>query len=211
MTIVGIVGDVHHEELSVDTDPEIYWSSAQRPMSSTTLVLRTAAAPGLLAGPLREELARIDAELPLYGVRTLQEIVDESVAQPRFNGLLLGLFASVALLLATIGVYGVISYSVTRRLRDIGVRLALGAGRGQVLGQVLRQGLRLMMAGIACGLIIAFFASRVLASMVYDVSPTDPAILASVALLLIVVGTAACLLPALRATRVDPVIVLREE
>ncbi len=211
MTIVGIVGDVHHDELAVEPDAEIYWSSAQRPMSATTVILRTTADPGLLAGPLREELARIDSDLPLFDVRTLEAIVDESVAQPRFNGLLLGLFAAVALLLATIGVYGVISYSVTRRLREIGVRLALGAGRGQILGQVLRRGLGLMAAGIGIGLVVALFAARVLATMVYDVSPTDPATLAAVALLLIAVGATACLLPALRATRVDPVIVLREE
>ena len=211
MTIVGIVGDVHHDELAVAPDAEIYWTSAQRPMSATTVILRTAADPDLLAGPLRAELARIDPDLPLFDVRTLQNIVDESVAQPRFNGVLLGLFAAVALLLATIGVYGVISYSVTRRLREIGVRLALGAGRGQILGQVLRRGLGLMAAGIGIGLIVAFFAARVLATMVYDISPTDPATLATVALLLIAVGATACLLPALRATRVDPVIVLREE
>ncbi len=206
-----LLGDVHHDELAVEPDAEIYWSSAQRPMSATTVILRTTADPGLLAGPLREELARIDSDLPLFDVRTLEAIVDESVAQPRFNGLLLGLFAAVALLLATIGVYGVISYSVTRRLREIGVRLALGAGRGQILGQVLRRGLGLMAAGIGIGLVVALFAARVLATMVYDVSPTDPATLAAVALLLIAVGATACLLPALRATRVDPVIVLREE
>ncbi len=211
MTVVGVVGDVHHEELSEATDPEIYWSYQQRPRSSTTLVLRTGADPGALAGPLREALQRIDPELPVYRVRTLEEIVDASVAQPRFNSLLWGVFAGLALLLASIGVYGVVSYSVAQGRRDIGVRLALGAGRSGILAMVLKGGLVLIGAGLAVGLLIAVFASKLLERMIFEVSTTDVATFAAVVVVLAVVGTLACLLPAWRATRVDPVVALRDE
>ena len=211
MRVVGIVGDVHHEDLAVATDPEIYWSYGQRPMDSATLVVRTAADPAALAQPLRQVAAAIDPELPLYNLQTLDQIVADSVAQPRFNSLLLGLFAGLALLLATLGVYGVISYSVTQGRREIGVRLALGAERSRIVGLVLSRGLRLVALGLVLGLTAAFFASRVLRSMVYEVSPTDLATYGLVALLLAAVGAAACLIPALRAIRVDPVVVLRDE
>ena len=211
MTVVGVVGDVHHEDLAVATDPEIYWSYSQRPFQWSTLVVRTAADPATLTQPLRKVAAGIDPELPLYEFRTLEQIVTESVAQPQFNSLLLGLFAALALLLATLGVYGVISYSVTQGLREIGVRLALGAERARILGLVLRRGLTLVGLGLAVGLTAAFFASRVLSSMVYDISPTDLATYGLVALVLVAAGAAACLIPALRAIRVDPVVILRDE
>lgn len=211
MTVVGVVADVHHEDLAVAPDPEMYWSFAQQPMSSATLIARTASDPILLTQPLRDAAAEIDRELPLYNFQSLEQIVTDSVAQPHFNSWLLGLFSGLALLLATLGVYGVISYSVTQGLREIGVRLALGAERSRILGLVLSRGLTLVGAGLAVGLVAAFFASRLLSTMVFDVSPTDLATYVTVALLLVAAGAAACLIPALRAVRVDPVVVLREE
>ncbi len=211
MTVVGVVGDVHHEDLAVATDPEIYWPFAQIPMSSATLVARTAANPLTLTQPLRTVGAEIDPELPLYNFQTLEQIVDDSVAQPHFNSLLLGLFAGLALLLASLGVYGVISYSVTQGLREIGVRLALGAERSRIVGLVLSRGLTLVGLGLVVGLAAAFFSSRTLSNMVYEISPTDLATYGLVALLLVAAGVAASLIPALRAIRVDPVVVLRDE
>jgi predicted permease len=211
MTIVGVVGDVHHEDLAAATEPELYWSYAQRPVDGTTVVLRAAGDPAALAGPLRSAVAEIDPDLPVYAVRPLEQIVDDSVAQPRFNSLLWGLFAGLALLLAVIGVYGVISYAVAQRRREIGVRLALGAERRRILGLVLKGGMGLVSIGLAAGLALSVPAARLLAGMVYEIGTTDPATYAGVAVLLAVVGAAACLVPALRATRVDPVVVLREE
>jgi putative ABC transport system permease protein len=211
MTVVGVVGDVHHEELAAATDPEIYWSYAQRPVDSATLVLRAAADPLGLAAPLRAAIAEIDPALAASEIRTLERIVEDSVARPRFNSLLIGLFAGLALVLAVIGVYGVISYTVTQRQREIGIRLALGARRGGILGLVLKAGMALVLFGLGLGLVAAVFTSRLLRSMMFEVSPVDPSTFAGVALLLGLVGAAACLIPALRATRVDPVVVLRDE
>ncbi len=211
MTVVGVVGDVHHEELAAATDPEIYWSYAQRPVDEATLVLRAAGEPLSLTAPLRAAIADVDPALAASEIRTLERIVDDSVARPRFNSLLIGLFAGVALTLAVIGVYCVISYAVAQRQREIGVRLALGARRGGILGLVLKTGMHLVLLGLGLGLVAAVFTSRLLESMMFEVSPVDPSTFAGVALTLGLVGAAACLFPALRAIRVDPVVVLREE
>jgi len=211
MTIVGVVGDVHHESLAEATDPEIYWSYAQRPMDSTTLVLRTAGPTATLTAPLRAAISEIDSELPIYRVRALQDIVDLSVAQPRFTSLLWGLFAGLALLLAVIGVYSVLSYTVSQKRREIGVRLALGAERFEILQMILRGGMTLVLIGLAAGLLAAFLASNLLRTMVYSISPNDVSSFALAAFVLASVGVLACVIPALRATRVDPVVVLRDE
>jgi putative ABC transport system permease protein len=211
ITIVGVVGDVHHEDLALETDPEAYWPYSQRPFVNTTLVLRTAGDPLDLAGPVRDVVRKIDPNLPVYEMRTLETLVAASVSESRFRSLLLGLFAGLALLLAAIGVYGVISYGVTQQRREIGVRMALGAARGEILRFILRGGLGLVVAGVVVGLIGAFFAGRVLESMVYDVSTRDLTTYGGVAVLIALVGLVACLVPARRATRVDPVEVLQEE
>jgi predicted permease len=211
LTIVGVVGDVHHESLATETDPELYWPYSQRPASRMTLVLQTHGDPLELVGPLRAAVQEIDPDLPVFRVRLLEEIVDESLNQPRFNSLLLGLFAGLALLLAAIGVYGVVNYSVSQQKREIGVRLALGAGRKRVIALVLKSALAVVLLGIVLGLLGAFFAAQVLQSMVYDVSIRDPATFGKVAGLLILVRLCATILPALRATRVDPAVVLRDE
>jgi putative ABC transport system permease protein len=209
--VVGVVGDVHHESLAAETEPEIYLPLLQSPDEALTLVLRTAGDPTALVGPVRSELAALDPDLPLFSIRTLQQIVDESVAQPRFNSILLTVFAGLALLLAAIGVYGLISYSVTQRLREIGVRLALGAGRGSILRLIMGQGMLPVAAGSVLGIGIALLATRLLTSLVFAVSPTDPLIFISVTLLLLAIAAVACLVPAWRATRVDPIVVLRDE
>lgn len=209
--VIGVVGDVHHESLAAETEPEIYWSYLQNPLDIVVLVLRTAGDPESVVGPLRSELTRLDPELPLYDILSLRQIVDESVAQPRFNSLLLGLFAALAVILSAIGVYGLISYAVTQRLRELGVRLALGAERREILGLVFRQGMAPVVLGAAVGLLTAFGATRLLESLVYGVATTDLATYAAVILLLLAVAALACLLPAWRATRIDPMEVLREE
>lgn len=211
MTIVGVVGDVHHESLDTETSPEVYWSYAQRPFQRVTLVLRTQGDPLTLTGPLRSAVQEIDSDLPVYNVQSLEAIVGDSLSQPRFNSLLLGLFAGLALLLAAIGVYGVVSYTVSQQKREIGVRLALGAARSQVLSMVMKSALTVVVLGTIAGLVGAFFAGKVLQSMVYDVGTRDVATFGIVAGLLVLVGLLASLLPALRATRVNPVVVLRDE
>jgi len=162
-TVIGVVGDVHHEALNVETEPEIYRANYQVPTSGAILILRTATDPASLAAPLRSEVAALDPDLPLFNVRTLQELVDTSVAEPRFNASLLSLFAGLALLLAALGVYGLISYSVTQRVREVGVRLALGASRSHVLGLILRQGMLPVVIGVVAGLILALILTRLLA------------------------------------------------
>jgi putative ABC transport system permease protein len=164
-----------------------------------------------VVGPIRSELAAIDPDLPLYGIRTLQDIVDDSVARPRFNSALLGLFAGLAMLLAVIGVYGLISYSVAQRLREIGVRIALGASRSDIMQLVLRQGLAPVVAGVLFGLGLALASTRLLAALLYQVSPTDPPTYTVVTILLLATSAVACVVPAIRATRVEPIAVLREE
>ena len=211
LEVVGVVGDVHHESLATATDPEIYWSSAQRPIDSTTVVLRAEGAASALAGPLRQAVAELDPEIALAQVRPLTSLVDDSVAQQRFNGRLLGLFAGLALVLATLGLYSVLSVWVAQRLQEIGVRRALGAGTREIVSIVLRQGMSVVGVGLVLGTLGAFLTSRLLAERVYEISPTDPGTYAVVAGLLALVGAVACLVPAWRATRVDPMAVLRDE
>ncbi|RMH20136.1 MAG: ABC transporter permease [Acidobacteria bacterium] len=211
LEIAGVVGDVHHEALEQDTEPEIYWPYLQNPMDRATLVLRAAGDPAPLVDRLREILARIDPSLPIWNVQPLQAIVDASVAQPRFNTVLLSLFAGLALTLAAIGVFGLISYAVSHQLREIGVRLAIGAGRRRILGLVLRQGMTPVAGGLLLGIAGALYASRYLESLIYGVAVTDAATYAALSLALAAVAAAACLLPAWRATRIDPMVVLRDE
>lgn len=209
--VVGIVGDVHHESLTVATEPEIYWASAQVPFDNTSVVIRAGGAPGALAGPLRQVVNELDPEIALAEVRPMNDLVDDSLAQQRFNGRLLGLFAALALTLATLGLYSVLSVWVAQRLQEIGVRRALGAGTREIVSIVLRQGMGVVGLGLVLGTVGAIAASRALSQSVYEVSPTDPGTYLAVGLLLALVGCGACLLPAWRATQVDPMRVLRDE
>lgn len=212
LTVIGVVADVRHATLDADLEPEVYWVDLQNPMQSTTVLVRGRTGnTESLVGPLRREVAALDGALALYNVRSVESIVTESLAEPRFNGVLLSLFAGLALLLSSLGVYGVVSYAVSRSTREIGVRLALGAGTGGILALVMRRGVALVVGGIVIGLALGWGLSHLLQAMIYDISPTDsPTFLGSAGVLLLV-GMVACWIPAQRAMAVDPAVVLRDE
>ena len=181
-------------------------------IGGTNLVVRTSSAdPLALAAAVRGEVAAIDRDQPVSAVRAMREVVSGSVAQQRFRTLLLATFAGVALLLAGVGIYGVIAYSVTHRTHEIGIRMALGAGAGDILKMVVGQGMALALAGVAVGLLAALALTRVLSSLLFGVTATDAVTFAAVSLLIAAVALLACLVPARRATKVDPMVALRYE
>jgi putative ABC transport system permease protein len=214
MTIVGVVPDVKHISLREDTAPEIYVDYTQKQwpsMLNMRVALRTKANPASITGSAREAIHSLDPELPLAKIVTLATLVDDSLSQPRFAMLLLASFGVLALLLASIGMYGVISYSVMQRTQEIGIRMALGADRRKVFAMVLGQGARLAGLGISIGLVAALGLTRIMASFLFGVRPTDPLTFAAVSLLLVGIALLACYLPARRATQVDPMLALRHE
>ncbi|MEK6301903.1 MAG: ABC transporter permease [Acidobacteriota bacterium] len=208
--IVGVVGNVKHLRLSAEADPEAYEPHAQLTFDMAVLV-KTDADPHSIAGAVQGELMAMDKDLPAYNFRTLDEYLSASVAQPRFITLLLAVFAGLALLLTAVGLYGVMSYSVNQRTHEIGIRMALGAGRGDVLKLVVGQGMVLTAIGVVVGLGGAFFLTKLLESLLFGVTATDPATFAAIALLLAGVALAACFVPARRAAKVDPMVALRYE
>jgi putative ABC transport system permease protein len=207
--IVGIVANVRYSGLEDAFTATIYTPFAQTPFQWSYLMIRTAAPPAPLIPSVRQAIKSADPTLDPASFRSLSELVSESVAQPRFYTFLLGTFAGLALVLASVGIYGVLAYVVTQRTREIGIRLALGAGRGAVLRMVLRQGMWLILAGVAFGLLGAWALTRLLKTMLFEVSATDPATFLAITLLLAVVALLACWIPARRATKVDPMIALR--
>ncbi|HSK75823.1 MAG TPA: FtsX-like permease family protein [Thermoanaerobaculia bacterium] len=209
-TVVGVVKDVRHFGLQSAAAPEVYVSHAQHPASAMTVVLRTAADPARLRTSLAEQVRSLDPQLPISRVESLESRVAESIAQPRLRTELLLLFALLALALAAVGVFGVISYAVVRRTREIGVRMALGAGRAEVLRLVLGQTLAYAGAGLALGLAAAFALTRLLASLLFEVGHTDPAIFAASAAVLLAVAGLAGYLPARQASRLEPLEALHE-
>ncbi len=210
--IAGVVGNIHHSDLAQEPFTEMYVNNAQAPDPMTNLVVRAAAGdPSKLTAAIRREVQALDKDLPVYNIKTMEQRISESTAPPRFRTLLLGLFACIALLLASVGIYGVISYSVTQRTHEIGIRLALGAQASDVLRLVVKQGMVLALIGIVIGLVGAFAVTRVMASLLYGVTATDPVTFVGVSLLLAGVALVACLVPARRATKVDPMIALRHE
>jgi len=209
--IVGIVGNVKHQELAAIADPEYYVPFAQLPFEFLTLVVKSDSDPRPLATAIRQQVQAIDKDLPVYAVKLLDDYLAASVAQPRFNTLLLSIFAGLALLLTVVGLYGVMSYSVVQRTHEIGIRMALGAQGNDVLQMVVGQGMKLTLAGVGIGLTAAFALTRLLSSLLYGVSATDPLTFGVVAVLLTVVALAACFIPARRATKVDPMVALRYE
>jgi putative ABC transport system permease protein len=209
--IVGVVGDVKSLSAQPEAVPEIYRSYWQWPMQSPTIFVRATGNASALAALIRRETRAIIPNLPTPTIRPLSEHVGESLAQPRFQTGLLTLFAALGLLLAACGIYGVLAYAVTQRRREIGVRIALGAQKRHVLSLVLGQGLKLALAGLVIGVPAALILTQILRSLLYQVAPTDPFTFATVSLLLLLIGSVACWLPARRAANVEPMEALRDE
>jgi putative ABC transport system permease protein len=209
--IVGIVGDVKHRNLWQPPDPESYLPYEQDSIGAMNIVVRSERDPMLLLPAIREQVRALDAELPIYRAERMEEYVAASVAQRRFTGLLCAVFAGVGLLLAVVGLFGVMSYSVAQRTHEIGIRVAVGAEKPDILRLILTEGMRITVAGIAIGLLGAFAVSSVVESQLFGVSATDPRTFVGVVLALVLVALAACYIPARRATRVDPMVVLRYE
>ena len=210
-TIVGVVGNVRHLGLDVEPRPEIYYHTNTGPPFGPVVVIRTTSDPKRLISIARAKVRELDPNVPISNVNTMEELVAHSVAQRRFGMFLLGVFAVLALLLAAIGIYGVVSYSVTQRTQEIGVRMALGANATDVLKMVLRNGMTLALIGVGLGLVGAFGLTRLMARLLFEVTPTDLTTFTLVALGLIGVALLACYLPARRAMKVDPLDALRYE
>jgi len=210
-TIVGVVGDVRYSGLDVTAGPTMYGPYGQDVFSTTWVVVRSKGAPAAESATAREVLHHLDASLPAYAMSPLATIVSDSVGQRRFSMLLLGVFAIVALFLAAVGLYGVVAYSVSLRTREIGLRMAIGARPGDVLGMVVGGGMKLALAGVVLGSSAAVLLARLVQTMLFDVSPSDPASYALTAVALLVVAAVACYVPARRAMRVDPVVALQTE
>jgi len=217
---VGIVGDVRENGLDSDPPPVMYVPWYQMSDGLTKLgnslvpaawIVRSAAPTASLTAEIQKEFQAVDAQLPIAQVQSMRQIVSKSIAQQNFNMVLLTIFGAIALLLAAIGIYGLMSYSVAQSAHDIGVRLALGAERRKILSLVVARGMKLAAVGLAIGAVGAFAASRLLARLLFGVRPTDPSTYVLVTSALAIVAFLACYLPARRATRVDPMIALRAE
>jgi len=209
--IVGIVGDVKDSDLSARQSTQIYVPFVQNPFWAADIAVRVHGNPSALSGALREQIRAIDSALPVAEVRPMAEVIGSSIAQPRFRTTLLSLFGAAALLLAAIGIYCVLAYTVAQQTREIGIRMALGANPGKVLRLVLGRGLRLAGFGTAIGILAALMSTQLLNSLLFGVSATDPVTFAAVAGLLLGVALLACYVPARRAMRVDPMVALRYE
>jgi predicted permease len=210
-TIVGVVGDVKDKPSSQGAEPAFWWSHLQQPSSDMSVVIRASSDPRLLADSLRNQVKQLDPSLAVADIRLMDQVTDASIATPRFSFFLVGLFAGLAIILAAIGTYGVISYSVSQRLPEFGLRLALGAPPREVLRLVLAQAARLAVTGALVGVIVALALGRVLQSLVYNVTSADPLTFTAVGFGVIAIALVACYLPARRATRVSPMIALRTE
>jgi putative ABC transport system permease protein len=210
-TVVGVVGDVRHTGVDSAVAPTVYWALPQFPQRFMTLVVRTEDEPLRLATALEAQVRALDPDQPVADLKTFDEWLGGAVARRRFTLLLLGGFAGLAVVLTAIGLYGTTAYGVVQRTRELGIRSALGAGRGDLLWGVLRQVVVMVGLGIVAGVAGALVLSRLLSSLLFEVSATDPAVFVAVPLLLLAVGAAAGYLPARRATRVDPMIAIRAE
>jgi putative ABC transport system permease protein len=212
VTIVGVVRDIHHAGLGEPPYPQVYLPAAQAPRRWVVLVARTDSQDPLVLGELtRQAIAGLDPDLALSEVRTMEQRVAGATARPRVSAIVLGGFALAALLLAAIGIYGVVSYGVLQRTREVGIRMALGASESSVLAMVLRQGMAPVVVGMAAGLGMAWAATRVLRSLLFQVGTADPATFVAVTAFLGCAALLACYLPARRAARSDPVAALRAE
>lgn len=210
-TIVGVVGDAKHYWVEEVQRPQVYAAYSQEPGYFATAVIRTTVEPLSISDPVRQAVWKVDSDQPMWKIRTVEFLVNRSVADRKFLMALMGIFASLALVLTMIGLYGVISYLVNQRTQEIGIRMALGAQMGDILRMVLKQGMVLVLIGVALGLGAAWLMTRLMIRLLYQVSATDPLTFSSIALLLIAVALLACYLPARRATKVDPLEALRYE
>ncbi|HMV86470.1 MAG TPA: ABC transporter permease [Blastocatellia bacterium] len=209
--IVGLVGHVKHTDLEGESRAQYYMPHSQRAQPRMALVIRTASDPNSLAGSVRGVIKAMDSDLPVFRVRTMDQFVADSMTQRRFALLLIGVFAGLAMLLAAIGLYGVMAYSVTQRTHELGLRMALGAQRSDVMKLVVRQGMLLAAIGLGLGVALALLLSRAMKTLLFNVSATDPLIYLLIAITLAAVALLACFIPARRATKVDPMVALRYE
>ncbi|HEV2667274.1 MAG TPA: ABC transporter permease, partial [Blastocatellia bacterium] len=210
-TVIGVVGDAKHYWLEEEAQPQMYEAYSQAPGIFATVVVRTTVEPMSLAEPVRQAVWKVDGDQPMWKVRTLESLIDRSVANRRFLMVLMGVFAALALALTVIGLYGVMSYAVSQRTQEIGVRIALGAGARNIHSMVLRQGMTLVLIGVAIGLAAAWLLTRLISNLLFGVSATDPLTFGSIPLVLMLVALTACWIPARRATKVDPMVALRCE
>jgi predicted permease len=211
MTVIGVVGDIKQDALDEETRPEVYTTYLQQPRLALSMAIRTEGDPLAIAPMLRTTLRSIDPDIPLSSVATMDQLAAESVATRRFNTLLLGIFSSLALALAIVGIYGVMSYSVSQRRQEVGIRMALGAQSGQVTRLVLGEAMTLAGIGIAIGIALSLGMTRLLGSLLFEVSATDLTTFSATALLLGGVALAASYIPARRAATVDPLVALRSD
>jgi putative ABC transport system permease protein len=211
LSIVGIAGDVRDTALESEARPCVYVPYPQFASLGMTLVVRTDADSKALIPAIRDEVRAVDKDQPVTDIKTMDQYVSDSVSGRRTNAMLLGVFATLALVLAAVGMYGVMSYAVTQRVHEIGIRMALGAQKSDVIKLIVGSGMALVLAGIMIGLAGALALSRALSSLLYEVSATDPMTFAGVSLVLIAVALLASYIPARRATKVDPMIALRCE
>ena len=209
--IVGVVGSTKHYGLGERELMQVYESFAQMPRGGSGFLLRTSVEPGTLAAAVRREVQALDPEQPVTGIATQEQLLAEAVSLPRFRTMLLSLVSGLALVLASVGVYGVMSYTVARRRQEIGIRMALGAGRADVVRMIVKGGLKLAALGVTAGLVGAYAATRLLKGLLFGIEATDPQTYVATAVILVLVALLACCVPALRAARVDPISALRYE
>jgi putative ABC transport system permease protein len=210
--VIGVVKDVRQNDFIAAPKMQTYMCYRQlKDLAPNALVVRTRVEPMSLATPLRNAVWSVDKDQPVSNIDTMEHIVAGAVARQRFSTMLLGIFATLALMLAAVGIYGVMSYSVAQRTREIGIRMALGARRGDVLRMTVKQSLKLVVMGVAIGLVAAFVLTRVMTSLLFGISATDPVTFVSISLMLMSVAMFASYIPALRATKVDPMVALRAQ
>jgi len=209
--VVGVVADIRHDALSVEPSPTMFLPNAQRPNSLNALVIQAKGDPSSMVTAVKEQIHAVDPDQGYLEVRTMEQLTAQSIAGPKVQAALMGIFGLVALVLACVGIYAVVSYGVEQRTREMGIRLALGAAPRSILRMVLREGFVLAAAGIGSGLVAASALTRYLSTLLYTIRPTDPAVYSAVSAILVIAALAGCYFPARRATHVDPAVVLREE
>ena len=210
--VIGVVRDVRQNDFIAEPKMQMYFVHRQlKELAANSIVVRTSVRPMSLATSVRNAIWAVDKDQPVANIDTMDHIVSEAIARQRFSMLLLGIFAGLALVLAAVGIYGVMSYSVAQRRHEIGIRIALGAQRADVLRMTMKQGLKLVGLGLLIGLASAFVLTRVMASLLFGISATDPATFASICVVMIGVAALANYIPALRATKVDPIVALQAQ